>query len=77
MSDIPNPLAAFDIFSARVDEKKQKKVKAKPWNPSRHYLAPKKKRLQIKTLFLLSIKRKTLFNQLPRDMLCVIATFLS
>ena len=30
MSDIPNPLAAFDIFSARVDEKKQKKAKANP-----------------------------------------------
>ena len=49
----------------------------KPWGPSRHYLAPKKKRLEIKTIFLLSIKRETLFNQLPKNMLCVIATFLS
>jgi len=29
MSDIPNPLAAFDIFSARVDEKKTKESKSK------------------------------------------------
>ena len=49
----------------------------KQWSLSRHHLAPRKKRLQIKTIFMLSIRRNNLFSQLPKDMLCVISTFLS